>query len=63
MPVQKSKSKVFGRPDLDANLIQFLILTTFNSILCQKGQFTLRLHPRRSFVSKIFGYYLQKVKI
>ena len=56
MPVQNSNSKNSAHPDLDTNLLQFLILTTFNSLLCQKGLFTLQLCLED-------GYYPQKVKI
>ena len=63
MPVQKSNFKISARPDLATNLLQILIPATINSLVCQKGQFTLQLCPRRWFVRKIFGYYTQKVKI
>ena len=39
------------------------ITTTFISLLCQKGQLTLHLCPRRWFGRKIFGYYPQNVII
>ena len=57
MPVQNSNYKISSLPDLDTNLLQFLILTTFNSLLCKKGQLTLQLCLRRWFVSQKFGYY------
>ena len=63
MLVQNNNSIISARPDLDANLLQFFIPTMFNSLLCQKGQFPPKLCLRRSFVSKLFGYYPQKVKI
>ena len=65
MPVQNSNFKISARPDLaiSTNLLQILIPATINSLVCQKGQFTLQLCPRRWFVRKIFGYYTQKVKI
>ena len=63
MPVQNSNFKISARPDLATNLIQILIAATFNSLVCQKGQFTLQLCPRRWFVRKIFVYYPPKVKI
>ena len=63
MPVQNSNLKISARPDLATNLLQILIPATFNSPLCQKGQFTLQLCPRRWFVRKIFCYYHPKVKI
>ena len=39
------------------------IPATFNSLVCQKGQFTLQLCLRRWFGKKIFSYYTPKVKI
>ena len=38
-------------------------LTTFNSLLCQKGQFTFHLRTRRWFDRNIFGNHPQNVKI
>ena len=52
MPVQNSNLKISARPDLATYLP-----TTFSSLVCQNGQFTLQLSPRRWFVRKIFGYY------
>ena len=63
MPVQNSNFKIFARPDLATDLLQILIPATFDSLGCQKGQFTLQLCLRRWFVRKIFGYYIPKVKI
>ena len=63
MPVQNSNFKISARPDLATNLLQILIPATINSLVCQKGQFTLQLCHRRWFVSKIFGYNNSKVKI
>ena len=63
MLVQNSNFKISARPDLATNLLQILIPATSNSLVCQKGQFTLQLCPRRWFVRKIFGYYNPKVKI
>ena len=63
MPVQNSNFKIFARPDLATYLLQILIPATFNSLVCQKGQFTLQLCPRRWFVGKIFGYYTPKITI
>ena len=40
-----------------------IISATLDSLVCQKGQFTLQHCPRRRFVRKIFGYYTPKVKI
>ena len=63
MPVQKSNSKISARPDLATYLLQILIPTTFNSLLCQQGQFALLLFPYGGFVRDIFGYYPPKAKI
>ena len=63
MPVQNSIFKISAHPDLATNLLTILIPATFNSLLCQKGQFTLYLCPRRWLVRKIFSYYTLKVKI
>ena len=41
MPVQKSNSKISACPDLATNLLYLLTTTTPDSLLCQKGQFTL----------------------
>ena len=40
---QKSNSKISVCPDLDTILLQFLILTASNSLLCQKGQLRFQL--------------------
>ena len=45
VPVQNSNFKKFTRPDLATYLPQFLIPATFNSLVCQKGQFALQLCP------------------
>ena len=63
MPVQNSNFKFITRPDLATSLFQIPILTTFNNLSCEKGQFTLQLWPRRWFVREILGYYSPKVKI
>ena len=63
MPVQNSYFQISARPDLATYLLQILIPGTFNSLVCQKGQFILQLYFRRWFVRKIFGYYTTKVKI
>ena len=63
MPVQNSNLKISARPDLAARLLQVLIPATFNRLVCQKGQFTLQLCPRRWFVRMMFVYYPPKVKI
>ena len=62
MPVQNSNFKITAHLDLATYLLQTLIPATINSLVCQKGQFTLQLCPRRWFVRKIFGYYTPKVK-
>ena len=36
MPVQNSNSKISARPDLANNLVQILIPTKLNGLLCQK---------------------------
>ena len=43
MPVQISNFKIFACPDLATYLLQILIPATFNSLVCQKGQFTIQL--------------------
>ena len=57
MPVQNCNSTISARPDLATNLLQIPIPAIFNSLLCQKGQFTLQQCPFRWLVRKIFGYY------
>ena len=63
MPVQKSNFKISARPDLATYLLQILIPATFNSLECQKGQFTLQISTRRWYVREICVYYPRKVKI
>ena len=63
VPVQNSYFKISARPDLATYLLQILIPATFNSLVCEKGQFTLQLCPRRWIVRDLFGYYIPKVKI
>ena len=63
MPVQNSDFNISVHPDLATYLLQILIPATINSLVCQKGRFTLKLCPRRWFVRKIVGYYIKKVKI
>ena len=41
MPVQNRNFKISARPGLATDLLQFLIPTTFDSLLCQKEQFIL----------------------
>ena len=47
MPVQNSNFKISARPDLATYLLKILIPATFNSLVCQKGQFIVQLCPRR----------------
>ena len=54
MPVQNTNFENFARPDVATYLLQILILATLNSPVCQNGQFTLQLCPRRWFVRKMF---------
>ena len=63
MPVQNSNFKISTQPDLATNILQIFIPATISSLVCQKGQFTVQLHPKRWFARKIFGYYTPKVKI
>ena len=63
MPVLNSNFKISACPDLATNLLEILLPATINSLVCQIGQFTLQLCPRRWFVRKVFDYYTQKVKI
>ena len=63
MPVQNSNFKNLARPDLATYLLQILIPATFNSLVCQNGQFTLQLCPRRWFLMKIFVITPKKSKL
>ena len=56
MPVQKSNYKYLGHHELATYPVKkFLhVPTTFYSLLCQKGQFTLQSYPRRWFFRKKF---------
>ena len=47
MPVQNSNSKISACPDLATHLLHILIPATFNNRMCQKGEFTLQVCPRR----------------
>ena len=62
-PKQQSQNFCPSRFILATYLLQIHITATFSSLVCQKGQFTLQLCPRRWFVRKIFGYYTPKVII
>ena len=44
MPIQNSNIKISAHPNLPTHLLQILIPTTFNSLLCQKGNLHVR-HP------------------
>ena len=63
LPVQNNNSKISAHPEVATTLLPLLIPSTFNSLMCQKGQFTYLSCHRRWFVRKIFGYYPPKVKI
>ena len=60
MPVQNSNSKNFRCHDLAIYLLQTLVPATFNSISCQKRQFTLQLCLKRWVVREIFGFTPKK---
>ena len=62
MPVQNSNSNISGFTDLATNLLQMLIPAMFDSLLCQKGQLTLKICPISWFVRKIFGSQKSKLK-
>ena len=47
LPVKNSNSKISAHPDLATQLLQIHIPNTFNSRLCQKGQFSL-ITPKKS---------------
>ena len=55
MPVQNSNFKFSACPNLATPLLQILIPipTTFNGLLCRKGQFTIQPCPIRCFFRKI----------
>ena len=57
MPVQNSNSKISARSDLATNLLQILIPTIFNSLLCQKEQFILQLCPEVGLLSKLLDQH------
>ena len=63
MPVKNSNFKMSARPDLATYLLQILKAATFNSLVCQNGQFTLQLCPRRWYLREICVYYPPKIKI
>ena len=62
MPVQNSNSKISAHPDLASQLLQILLSTTLNNLLCQEGQFKHQPCHSRWFVRKIFGCYPQQAK-
>ena len=45
------------RPDLATNQLQILASTSFNGLLCQKGNLHFSHVLERWFVRKIFDYY------
>ena len=59
MPVQNSNFQISARPGLATYLLRILIPTTFNSLVCQKGQFTLQPCPRRWFVRQCLSQELE----
>ena len=63
MPVQNSNFKNFARPDLTTYLFKILIPATFNSLVCQKGQFTLQPCPTDGLVGKYLVITPQKSKL
>ena len=63
IPVQNSNSKTSAPPDLATSLLRILIPTTFNSLFCQKGKFTLQSCPRQWFVRKILDHFPKIIKI
>ena len=63
MPVQNSNFKISARPDLATDLLQIHIPATINSLVCQKGQFTLVLEDGLLGQYLVITYYTQKVQI
>ena len=63
MPVDNSDSDIYARPDLATQLLQILITTTFNTLLCQKAQFKLQPCHTRWLFGQAFDYYPKNVKI
>ena len=60
MPVQNSSSKII------LNLLQIYFKSLYQlhiNAYCVKKAFTHQQCPIKCFVRKVFGYYLQKVKI
>ena len=64
MPVQNSNFKSSARPDLATNQREILIPATFNSLECEKGQFSLQLCLRKNgLLGKYLVITLQKSKL
>ena len=63
MPVQNNNFKISARPDLATSLLQILIPATINSLVCQKGQFTLQLCPRSGLLGKYLVITPRKSKL
>ena len=62
MPIDKRISKFSAHPDLATYLLELLIPAMYDSLLGQKGQFTLQQGPRRGLVRKFLVNTPQKVK-
>ena len=60
MPVWTSDVKIHAHTGLPTHLLHIIIPTSFTSLMCQKGQFTLYPCPGRWFVMKRFGFYPQR---
>ena len=62
MPLQNSNVKISARPDLATQLLQIIMPTTFDSLLCPKCQFTLQQCIRRLFIMKRYMVISPKIK-
>ena len=62
MLVLDSYLKISACPDLATDLFKILIPTTFNNLLCQKGEFILKPCPKIFLDRETIDYYLKKVK-
>ena len=58
MPVQNSNSKISARPDIATQLLQIIILITFDSLLCQKSNLHFSL-----VLEGLLGKYLAINKV
>ena len=63
MPVQNNSFKISARPDLATYLLQILIPATIDSLVCQKGQFTLQLVLEHGLLEKYLVIAPQKSKL